>query len=166
MFVLKCWCWDLKCYMNVVKLMWRGEDWPGGGWGVVCGGGGGAAVLRHVWLIGGRRGPRRGEDRGELPRLSLDLLNILWQNMILSWRDWNIIYRWLEIGINIETAGQGTGRNYREDRWSTGDCRWWPSHLSCLSCYSSPPNGLLSWCVTVQCISSWLTLTITQIGSN
>ena len=50
---------------------------PGGGGGVVRGGGRGAAVLRHVRLVGGGRGPRRGEDGGELRCLSLDLLDIL-----------------------------------------------------------------------------------------
>ena len=50
---------------------------PGAGGGVVRGGGRGAAVLRRVRLVRGRRRARRGEDGGQLRGLALDLLYIL-----------------------------------------------------------------------------------------
>ena len=50
---------------------------PGAGGGVVRAGGRGAAVLRRVRLVRGRRRARRGEDGGQLRGLALDLLYIL-----------------------------------------------------------------------------------------
>ena len=50
---------------------------PGARGGVVRGGGRGAAVLRRVRLVRGRRRARRGEDGGQLRGLALDLLYIL-----------------------------------------------------------------------------------------
>ena len=64
-------CWVVCCrYCPSVAR-------PGAGGGVVRGGGRGAAVLRRVRLVRGRRRARRGEDGGQLRGLALDLLYIL-----------------------------------------------------------------------------------------
>ena len=63
-------CWVICRYCPSVAR-------PGAGGGVVRGGGRGAAVLRRVRLVRGRRRARRGEDGGQLRGLALDLLYIL-----------------------------------------------------------------------------------------
>ena len=65
----------VECW--VICRYWPSVARPGAGGGVVRGGGRGAAVLRRVRLVRGRRRARRGEDGGQLRGLALDLLYIL-----------------------------------------------------------------------------------------
>ena len=86
---------------------------------------------RPTRMRGAGTGARRRSRKAPQPHAESSQHILTKHDLVMAWLKHNLSL----IGINIETAGQGTGCNYREDRWSTGDCRWWPSHLSCLSCY-------------------------------